>query len=555
MAKLRKILAIVLAVVMITSVCGISALADKQGGGGYDQPGGGSYSVDHVDIAKDDSANSVAVPNSASVVVTLADGSITTLKQSGTSTGNGGEAQWRYTFNNGSRGYYIEDTSDTNSKRIVSVTVKYEVDGQGYTCVISGFSALKAGIDNCPGKNGLDIAVLGSADTDYYFYKVVYEFYKDNTLYYTDSSDTVHQVEENKVSVTPASSKSYEDLSYNLSTESSVYNNVDISSSKNVATKFVTITIRYDYTTPDPEPEMEEWTITHKYYLNGTTLEGSTSATVNVEAGKTPEHSAVTEYNGNVYTQQGNAVVDTGAKTITYTYNRTTPAPEPEMEEWTITHKYYLNGTTLEGSTSATVNVEAGKTPEHSAVTEYNGNVYTQQGNAVVDTGAKTITYTYNRTTPAPEPTPDPIPTPSSYTLTVKYVDEDGSEIAASDVSSRTAGTAYSTSAKEIEGYTFKEWDNSSDAVSGYMTSGKTVVYIYTASEEDISDEDIPLDPAAPDGDEEIDIPDEDAPLDDSPKTGDDSISLTALWCLFILSGLGLFTLAITSKKHGKHQK
>jgi len=64
-------------------------------------------------------------------------------------------------------------------------------------------------------------------------------------------------------------------------------------------------------------------------------------------------------------------------------------------------------------------------------------------------------------------------------TLTVRWVDEAGNNLADPLVQSGLkTGSAYSTTQKEFEGYTFKS--TSGDAVSGVMTANRTVTYVYT---------------------------------------------------------------------------
>ena len=228
--------------------------------------------VDHVDIAKDDTANSVAVPNSAAVTVTLADGSTVNLSRTGTSTDGHGNAQWRYTFSSGS-GWYIANTTDTNAKRIVKVKVTYTVGTQGYTYLIDSYTGLLAGYTDCPGtayatsNKGLDIAVLGSKNVDYYFYKVVYQYYKDGALEATDDTGTVSQVTATSVTLTPDASKVRQTLTYTLTSAAAVYTGISLTASKNDAAKFITITLKYSYTTP---VVIDQTTYPVRFYLAGT---------------------------------------------------------------------------------------------------------------------------------------------------------------------------------------------------------------------------------------------------------------------------------------------
>ncbi|WP_162258972.1 MucBP domain-containing protein, partial [Weissella kandleri] len=79
-------------------------------------------------------------------------------------------------------------------------------------------------------------------------------------------------------------------------------------------------------------------------------------------------------------------------------------------------------------------------------------------------------------------------------TLTVKYVDENGKEIAKSVVTKEKAGTAYKTEKKDIEGYTFKEVKG--NEVGKYVAGNQTVTYVYTKND---NHNVTPTDPNKPD--------------------------------------------------------
>ena len=69
-------------------------------------------------------------------------------------------------------------------------------------------------------------------------------------------------------------------------------------------------------------------------------------------------------------------------------------------------------------------------------------------------------------------------------TVTVKYVDEAGKEIATSTSSQGTVGSAYTTTAATVAGYTLKE--TPANASGTYTAAAITVTYVYT---EDVDDE------------------------------------------------------------------
>lgn len=88
----------------------------------------------------------------------------------------------------------------------------------------------------------------------------------------------------------------------------------------------------------------------------------------------------------------------------------------------------------------------------------------------------------------------------TQFTLTVKWVDDQGNALTAPQVEAgRAAGSSYSTQQKHFEGYTFKT--TSGDPVSGVMDKDRTVTYIYTKDappeEPEVTDE--PVETPEPD--------------------------------------------------------
>ena len=139
-------------------------------------------------------------------------------------------------------------------------------------------------------------------------------------------------------------------------------------------------------------------------------------------------------------------------------------------------------------------------------------------------------------------------------TLTVRYVDENGNDIANVDITGgMDKGSSYSTNSKPISGYIFKNWDFVSDSVAGIMNSDKEVIYIYTAKEVPepeptpfISDEPVYYPPSPDSGDGLVGIPDEDMPFAEAPQTGDFSALLLAMSAF---SGISLALIGLHRKK------
>ncbi|MFT7740083.1 UNVERIFIED_CONTAM: MucBP domain-containing protein, partial [Lacticaseibacillus paracasei] len=78
----------------------------------------------------------------------------------------------------------------------------------------------------------------------------------------------------------------------------------------------------------------------------------------------------------------------------------------------------------------------------------------------------QTVTYVYTK---------NPV---AGGNVTAKYVDESGNSIAADVVSSGNIGDPYSTTQKDIAGYTFKEVQGS--PTGSFTAQDQTVTYVYT---------------------------------------------------------------------------
>jgi len=104
--------------------------------------------------------------------------------------------------------------------------------------------------------------------------------------------------------------------------------------------------------------------------------------------------------------------------------------------------------------------------------------------------------------------------TPSSktYTLTVKWISDKGTELAPSVTSTLVAGESYDTEQKTFENFNFQQVQG--DSSSGTMDGNRTVTYIYYSIGEDSI----------------IEIPDDPVPIVSSPTlTEDDSSSPSSL--------------------------
>lgn len=249
MKKTAKIFEILIALVMFVGLIQISAFPTSA-------ENVTTHNIDHVDIAKEDGATALAVPSSATVVVTYANSDTKTLTRSGESTGTSGESQWRFTgLKNGSYIGNGNKRNDSNgAKRVVSVRINYVVNSKTYEYTLSDYSDLLSGLQNCQGHSGLDIAVLGSQSTDYFYYQVVYKYYTDGSLVHTDESGVVVQTEDTKVTLTPSTEKVYGDDTYTFDSNlSDGYADVSLAASENNPTDHIVINLVYVRNTTAPK--------------------------------------------------------------------------------------------------------------------------------------------------------------------------------------------------------------------------------------------------------------------------------------------------------------
>lgn len=197
----------------------------------------------------------------------------------------------------------------------------------------------------------------------------------------------------------------------------------------------------------------------------------------------------------------------------------------------------------------------------------YNSTTYSFTGGKVNDTAALSpvtftltkvkdgansyevyLNYSYSYTTPYNPPSG------TDYTLTVKWVDENGNDLASPETRMVSSGGTYnadsvsSGSDRTFTDYTYNGLGTQSDPISGTMNGNRTVIFTYS-SPTVIPPENPPLaeNPGTP-GEEQstTQIPEDETPLAQAPETGDN----LALWVLTAAaSGAGLIWLAISRKK------
>lgn len=98
-------------------------------------------------------------------------------------------------------------------------------------------------------------------------------------------------------------------------------------------------------------------------------------------------------------------------------------------------------------------------------------------------------------------------PSSKTYTLTVKWISDNGTELAPPVTTTLIAGESYNTEQKTFENFNFQQVQG--DSSSGTMDSNRTVTYIYYSIGEDSI----------------IEIPDDPVPIVSSPTLTEDGLS------------------------------
>ncbi len=188
-----------------------------------------------------------------------------------------------------------------------------------------------------------------------------------------------------------------------------------------------------------------------------------------------------------------NGKVTEGTKTVVYVYRKTAEPEEPAEKTGNVILKYVdQEGNTIKADKEV-ANGNVGEGYEIVRNDEKNPSDLTDQGyefvrvevasdpeKGEIKEETQVIVYVYKKVT---------------GNVTVKYVDQDGTPIAAEEkiVTDAKEDTAYSVDAdkrganKQIEGYTYKRIETSSDPEEGKISKdrlNRTIVYVYKKNEE-----------------------------------------------------------------------
>ena len=140
----------------------------------------------------------------------------------------------------------------------------------------------------------------------------------------------------------------------------------------------------------------------------------------------------------------------------------------PPVTKGTVNVKYVdEDGNEIATSKTMTGNVGDSYTTSAVSVSGYTLKTTPSNASGTYKSGTTTVTYVYSKNSVV-----------DKGTVNVKYVDEDGNEIASSITKTGEVGTSYTTSAKTISGYTLKT--TPSNASGTYKSGTVIVTYSYT---------------------------------------------------------------------------
>ena len=146
----------------------------------------------------------------------------------------------------------------------------------------------------------------------------------------------------------------------------------------------------------------------------------------------------------------------------------------PPVTKGTVNVKYVdEDGNEIATSKTMTGNVGDSYTTSAVSVSGYTLKTTPSNASGTYKSGTTTVTYVYSKNSDV-----------SEGTVNIKYVDEDGNEIASSRTMTGEVGTSYTTTAKTISGYTLKT--TPSNARGTYKNGTITVTYVYSKDNDDV---------------------------------------------------------------------
>ncbi|EKY4026623.1 MucBP domain-containing protein [Listeria innocua] len=210
-------------------------------------------------------------------------------------------------------------------------------------------------------------------------------------------------------------------------------------------------TVTYVYEKADGAP------VTVKY-VDGDGNELATSDTLNgkIDASYQSTAKSITGWAVKTTPANANGVFTNANQTVTYVYEKADGAP--------VTVKY-VDGDGNELATSDTLNgkIDAPYQSTAKSITGWAVKTTPANANGVFTNANQTVTYVYEKADGAP--------------VTVKYVDEDGNELATSDTLNGKIDAPYQSTAKSITGWAVKTTPANAKGV--FTNDNQTVTYVY----------------------------------------------------------------------------
>ncbi|HBM4073136.1 TPA: MucBP domain-containing protein [Listeria innocua] len=210
-------------------------------------------------------------------------------------------------------------------------------------------------------------------------------------------------------------------------------------------------TVTYVYEKADGAP------VTVKY-VDGDGNELATSDTLNgkIDASYQSTAKSITGWAVKTTPANANGVFTNANQTVTYVYEKADGAP--------VTVKY-VDGDGNELATSDTLNgkIDAPYQSTAKSITGWAVKTTPANANGVFTNANQTVTYVYEKADGAP--------------VTVKYVDEDGNELATSDTLNGKIDAPYQSTAKSITGWAVKTTPANANGV--FTNANQTVTYVY----------------------------------------------------------------------------
>ncbi|EAG1702628.1 LPXTG cell wall anchor domain-containing protein [Listeria monocytogenes] len=210
-------------------------------------------------------------------------------------------------------------------------------------------------------------------------------------------------------------------------------------------------TVTYVYEKADGAP------VTVKY-VDGDGNELATSDTLNgkIDAPYQSTAKSITGWTVKTTPTNANGVFTNANQTVTYVYEKANGAP--------VTVKY-VDGDGNELATSDTLNgkIDAPYQSTAKSITGWTVKTTPANANGVFTNANQTVTYVYEKADGAP--------------VTVKYIDEDGNELATPDTLNGKIDAPYQATAKSLSGWTVKTTPANANGV--FTDTNQTVTYVY----------------------------------------------------------------------------